>query len=510
MVMRFMRRAVILALLPGMLVAQGAGGIPRQLSLAEALELASRNSPTYQQVLNDADPAAAQVRAAYGSLLPSLNSSGTLGYSRAGSQRFADQIFSQGSSTISSNYNISASWGISYAKLLAPKQGKANQRAVEENIAAQEANLTYDIVSQYLAALRAAANVDVAIQQVARNQDFLTQAQAQFNVGRGNMVDVRQAEVAKANSDLQLLRAREQQTAARIELVRRIGLPIEGDIDQLVLTESFALTEPAFEVATLQAQARSRNPQLRAADARQEAAALGVSSARSEYLPSFSISTGLSGFTQQFTNTGPQIQSALGGAQGQAQNCAFQNGILDRLTSPHPSPNGGIIPDCNAFAGLDASGTALLPEVEQQIRDANTGWPFSFTRSPWSISFGVSLPLFDGFSRASRVSAARAQEDDARESLRFERLRIDAGVRLGVLGVNTAWQAARIADGNRALAAEQLSLAQQRYQIGSGTALEVADAQNAVTQSEATYVQSIYDYHTAVAELELTVGSPLR
>jgi outer membrane protein TolC len=152
----------------------------------------------------------------------------------------------------------------------------------------------------------------------------------------------------------------------------------------------------------------------------------------------------------------------------------------------------------------------LDPQVEQQIRDANSGWPFSFTRSPWSISFGVSLPIFDGFSRASRVSSARAQEDDARESLRAERLRVDANVRLGVLSVNTAWEAARIADANRGAAADQLSLAQQRYQVGSGTALEVADAQNAVTQAEATYVQAVYDYHFAVADLERTVGGTLR
>ena len=510
MVMRSACRLVVLALVPGVLLAQGGASIPSRLSLAEALDLARRNNPVYLQTLNDADPAAAQVRASRGALLPSLNSSFSLGYSRAGRQTFANQIFSQGSSTISSNYNLSASWGLSYAKLLAPGLSKANQRAVDEGIDAQGAQLDYDIAGQYLQVLRAGANVEVARQQVARNADFLAQAQAQFNVGRGNMVDVRQAEVAKANSDLQLLRALEQETVQKLTLAQLIGLPMGDEVAQLELTEQFILSEPGFDVAALQRQARAQNPQLRAADARADAARIGVRSAKSDYLPSFSISTGISGFTQQYTNVNPQLAGALAGAQGQADNCAFQNAILERLTSPHPSPNGGIIDDCNAFAGLDASGTMLDPQVEQQIRDANSGWPFSFTRSPWSISFGVSLPIFDGFSRASRVSSARAQEDDARESLRAERLRVDANVRLGVLSVNTAWEAARIADANRGAAADQLSLAQQRYQVGSGTALEVADAQNAVTQAEATYVQAVYDYHFAVADLERTVGGTLR
>jgi outer membrane protein len=191
-------------------------------------------------------------------------------------------------------------------------------------------------------------------------------------------------------------------------------------------------------------------------------------------------------------------------------NCAFQNAILERLTSPHPSPNGGIIPDCNEFAGLDASGTRLLPEVEQSIRDANSGWPFGYTRQPWSISLGVSLPLFDGFSRAARVSQARASADDARESLRSQQLLIDGQVQAELLAVTTNWQAAQIADTNRTAAQEQLTLARERYRLGSGTALEVADAQNAVTQAEASYINAVYDYHTAVVGLEAAVGRPLR
>ena len=79
-----------------------------------------------------------------------------------------------------------------------------------------------------------------------------------------------------------------------------------------------------------------------------------------------------------------------------------------------------------------------------------------------------------------------------------------------LLAVRTAYQAAVIADTNRVAARDQLTLANERYRLGSGTALEVADAQNAVTQAEADYVNSVYDYHSAVVGLEATVGRPLR
>jgi outer membrane protein TolC len=507
---RIVRALLVLGVLPTMLVGQEQVAVPRALSLSEAINLARQNSPAYRQAVNDEGPAAASVREAYGNLLPTISSSAGIGYSRAGRQTLANQIFQQGASTVSSSYNISVSMGLSYGQFLGPSQARAQQEATHAFIAAATNNLATDVTNQYLMVLRADASVEVARQQVARNQDFLAQTRAIFEVGRGNMVEVRQAEVAKANADVALLRAEQQAVEARIELLRRMGLPAGTTAESLTLTEQFSMSEPNWDLVALQREARLQNPRLRAAEAQDDAASIGVRIARSAYLPSFSISTGLSGFTQQATNVDPLIAGQLASAQGMVTNCAFQNAILERLTSPHPAPNGGIIPDCNAYAGLDASGARLLPEVEQRIRDSNTGWPFSFTRQPWSISFGVSLPIFDGFSRAARVSQARAQADDAREALRAERLLVDGQVQAQLLAVQTNWRAAQIADANRAAARDQLTLANERYRVGSGTALEVADAQAAVTRAEADYVNAVYDYHTAVVGLEAAVGHTLR
>ena len=57
---------------------------------------------------------------------------------------------------------------------------------------------------------------------------------------------------------------------------------------------------------------------------------------------------------------------------------------------------------------------------------------------------------------------------------------------------------------------DQLRLAQDRYRLGAGTSLEVADAQSAVQQAEGDYVNAVYFYHKAVAALEAAVGRPLR
>jgi outer membrane protein len=53
-------------------------------------------------------------------------------------------------------------------------------------------------------------------------------------------------------------------------------------------------------------------------------------------------------------------------------------------------------------------------------------------------------------------------------------------------------------------------LAQERYRVGAGSALELSDAQNSVQKAEGDYITAVYDYHKAVAALEAAVGGPLR
>ena len=195
------------------------------------------------------------------------------------------------------------------------------------------------------------------------------------------------------------------------------------------------------------------------------------------------------------------------GAQASEANCAFQNEILTRLTSPIP---GAIIADCKAYAGLDNTGNALLPDALTAIHNRNSVFPFNFTRQPISLSFGVSLPIWDGYSTSLRVAQAEASQDQSHEALRNQQLITDASIQTQLLAVRTAWARMAIQDSNRATAARQLQLAQARYQGGTGTVLETADAQNAVTQSEVDYVTAVYDYHLAVVALEAAVGRPLR
>ena len=87
---------------------------------------------------------------------------------------------------------------------------------------------------------------------------------------------------------------------------------------------------------------------------------------------------------------------------------------------------------------------------------------------------------------------------------------VRANVEARYLAVGNAYQAIGAQSQARDAAREQLRLARDRYRVGLGSALEVTDAQNAVTQAEGAYVGAVYDYHRAITALEAAVGRPLR
>jgi outer membrane protein len=283
-----------------------------------------------------------------------------------------------------------------------------------------------------------------------------------------------------------------------------MGVEPPVPVDQVALSDSFPVVAPAFQLDSLLALADQQNPTLRSLRARRSAAGYGVRSAKSEFLPTLSAQAGWSGFTQQFTNDNLLVGQTLANAQTQAASCQSNNDVRVRVGLPPTTT------DCFGAAGLDPQGSALQPGVAQQIRDANNVFPFSYTGQPFQASLRISLPIFTGFGRSLRLSQARAQEQDADESARARRLQVRSDVHARYLGLQTAYQAIDVQAANREAARDQLRLARDRYRLGAGTSLEVADAQNAVQRAEGDYVNSVYDYHKAIAALEAAVGRPLR
>ena len=449
-------------------------------------------------------PGRVGVRNAYASFLPSLSLGGGLGYTGAGQSQFG-AFFARTSPFITSSFSIGLGWTFDGRTLARPAQAKATLAAADADLAATTNVVATDVTTQFLTALQAQAQVVVSRTQVERNSEFLVLAQARYRVGQANLLDVKQAEVARGTSEVALLSAEQRAAEAKLELYRRIGLDAPDDVSTVALADSFAVTEPTWQRADLVRAALEANPQLAAFKARERAAEAGVRAAKADYFPTISANAGWSGFTQQFTDTDFLLGQATASAVGNLAQCPFGNRAVELGTAPGPQT---ICSPTNF--GLDATGTALSADQAAAVRNRNSVFPLSFTAQPFQANLQIRLPIFDNFSRELRVSQARATQLSADEQTRGRAQQVQADVSSRVLSVQTAYKTTLVQARNRDAARDQAQLAQDRYRIGAGSSLEVTDAQAAVARAEGDYVNAVYNYHIAVAALELAVGRPLR
>ena len=137
-------------------------------------------------------------------------------------------------------------------------------------------------------------------------------------------------------------------------------------------------------------------------------------------------------------------------------------------------------------------------------------WPFQFTAQPFRASLRLSFPIFTQFSRPLAVAEAEAFTRDSEEEVRARQLLVRTEVSQGYYALLASYEAIRIQESNQTAAEEQLRLGQERYRVGSGTFIELLDAQVAALMAEADYINAVYAYHQSITTLEAAVGRPLR
>jgi outer membrane protein len=264
----------------------------------------------------------------------------------------------------------------------------------------------------------------------------------------------------------------------------------------VVLTTQFTTLDEPPPIATLLASARQSNPVILALRSRERVADLNVKRARSEYSPTLSINTGISGYTYSFANSNFLVQQGAAAAASEQASCIRTEEVRARLNLPN------TLAACQQIIFTDAMASSL--------RSGNKQFPFNFQNSPRSISATISLPLFDGFAREQRMQEAHAFSDDARFSVRARELALTADVTAAYLTLNTAARTAALQAQNAAKARLELKFTQDRYRSGSVNFVDVTDARAAYERAESDRINAIFDYHKAFAALESAVGRPLR
>ncbi len=470
------------------------------LTLSEAIRLARANNPDFQVTKNGESDADWAVREAYGKLLPGANISTSFQYQGSGTPQIgiytgSDFGFAKAPAYYYSNYQFGLNYSLSGASLFAPGEQKANRRAVVANIDASEFQLVSDVTRQYLAVLRARDQVDLAEQQLREAEENYKLADARVRVGSAIRIEAQQAEVDRGRAQVALLQARNAAETEHLRLSQQLGVDLPADVQ---LVSSFEVAPLPWTEQQLVQTAMSKHPALVAVKAQRNAASAGVKAAKTSYLPTLQMSVGWSGNTRQAANEDYLLTQARQSAQSSISQCNLLNEISAGLSSPLE----GTPADCTALA--------LTPAQEQQILAGNRAFPFNYSKQPMFAQLSISLPIFSGFTRERQLEQAHVQEQDAKEKVRSEELKIRTAVASAFRALETARQTVGIEARNREVAGEQLKLERERYSVGSSNFLQLQQAETLKAKADQAYLDATYSYHQDLADLENAVGQRLR
>ncbi len=473
-----------------------AGIAPSQgptLTLEEALATARQNNPGYRTAQNAQRTADANVRSAYGAFLPQVNSSLGADYREGRQQFFGGQAFGSTNNQLGTSGSVNGSLSFSMASLNQLRAQKASAEAVGADIESAEQNLRQQVTTQFITARQAEASAILQDTLLATTSAQLQLAQARLTVGSGTQLDVQRAEVANGQQRVAALQGRNTADIEVLRLYQLMGVPAVGGTQ---LTGPLDVVLPTLSINELIEQAGRANPVIEAARLRQTQAERGVSAAKSAYIPSVSVNAGFSGFTQRFTNTGLLIDQGMTSALSGRASCIRSEEVRDAVGLPNRLDQCQLI----EFTAAD----------EQAIRDGQSNYPFGFTRNPYTISAGLSLPLFNGFRRESDIQNATVQRRNAENTVREQELRVSTDVTAAFLTLTANQQAVTLQEQNSATARTALRLAEEQYRAGSINIVELIQARTDFERAETDRINAIFDFQRAFTSLEAAVGRPLR
>jgi outer membrane protein len=151
----------------------------------------------------------------------------------------------------------------------------------------------------------------------------------------------------------------------------------------------------------------------------------------------------------------------------------------------------GYWPSIAAFAGYGVAS----PQMETVTKYRNLNWGIQLR---WN--------LFDAFQTNQNIQSAIATQRDAEISLVQAQRNINVDVKKALLDLEAARKQYDVTQKGLVSASEDRKIAEERYNLGAGTLLDLMVANAGLVNAQANQVNAVYNYVTAKRNVEYSVG----
>ncbi len=136
---------------------------------------------------------------------------------------------------------------------------------------------------------------------------------------------------------------------------------------------------------------------------------------------------------------------------------------------------------------------------------------FKFSEYKWSpysyVGLSLQIPIFSGGKRYNDVRAAKVQGAELTVQRENTERQLRISIRQYLNKMETAMKSYSSAQSALESATKAYDIAQRSYNVGRSTLTDLNDAQLALTQASLTLSQAVYNFVTAKASLEGTLGA---
>jgi outer membrane protein TolC len=154
----------------------------------------------------------------------------------------------------------------------------------------------------------------------------------------------------------------------------------------------------------------------------------------------------------------------------------------------------GFQPTISANAGLQQANALRTSHLD----DTRQGWFFGFTGS-WNI--------FDGGNTYGNLKAARASLEEARVTYDDSVRQVELDVATAVDNLRQSQETIVASEKGVEVSQESLRLSNERLAAGTGTQLDVLNAQTQLTTARSNLVQAQFNYVSAVAQFQFATAT---
>jgi outer membrane protein len=419
------------------------------LTLEEAVNIALQRNTVLQKSINSIGSYQSNVKAAYGSLLPSLGASGNWQWEKSetkggllpsqngGYQLQSDQNIEFRTYSIGAGTNWTLFDGLSNIATIS--QSKNNLESAQLTLARLKQTIVYQTISNYYDVINVGELLKVKEEDVKWNQKNFETINERNKLGAVTLADVYAQQVKVGNAELEVIRANNNLETAKSNLLYYLGLDV---LDNYSFSDSLSASDKDIigrhidsnyqNLSDLITKSLSSRYDYQSAKLSLESALNGITIARSGYFPNLTNSNSF------YTNS-------------DNVNKLFQNK--------------------NYIVGLT-----------------------------------LNVPIFSGFSTENRLQLAEVSAMNSKADLSDLERDIKRNIQKTYLDLQAAEKSLEVSKGNVSAAEESRRIQQEKYALGSSTLLDVLVANSDYLTAQTNLINAEYAYIVLSEQVKYQLG----